>query len=142
MGDALARMGSRGLGRLPVVSREDPYQLVGLLWREGISQAYTLALMRREEIQQRAQQFQNHHQAEAEFVQIPLSAEDDVIGKTVAEFAPSMPKHCVLVSIQRDGHVIIPHGDTVFQPGDQLTAFVHNQDAKQLFQSLHSPPKD
>ncbi len=47
----------------------------------------------------------------------------------------------VLVSIQRDGRVIIPHGDTVFQAGDQVTAFTHIQDAKKLFHCLHGPEK-
>ena len=141
MGDALARMGSRGLGRLPVVAREDPYQLLGLLWREGISQAYTLALSRRVEIQQRTKQVQNHYANEAEFVEIPLMADDKAVGKTVEEIAPSMPTDCVLVSIQRDGRVIIPHGDTVFQAGDLVTAFARNHDTKQLFRCLHNPGK-
>lgn len=137
MGDALARMGSRGLGRLPVVAREDPYQLLGLLWREGISQAYTLALTRREEIQGRAKRLQNSYADGVEFVEIPLYADGCAIGKTVAEFSRTMPKDCVLVSIQRNGRVIIPHGDTTFQTGDVVTAFVHNQDAQALYRCFH-----
>lgn len=137
MGDALARMGARGLGRLPVVAREDPYQLVGLLWREGISQAYTLALTRREEIQQRARQLQNHYEAEGEFVEIPLVADDGAVGKTVQEISSSMPQDCVLVSIRRDGRVVIPNGNTVFQAGDLVTAFVRDQEAKELYRCLH-----
>jgi CIC family chloride channel protein len=137
MGDALARMGSRGLGRLPVVSREDPYQLLGLLRREGISRAYTLALTQRAEIQQRTKQLQIHDYEEAEFVEITLVPNDNAVGKTVEKIAPSMPKDCVLVSIQRDGRVIIPRGDTVFQAGDLVTAFVRNQEAKVLFICLH-----
>lgn len=133
----MARMGSRGLGRLPVVSREDPYQLLGLLWREGISQAYTLAITRREEIQERTQQIRNHFEANAEFVEIPLTADDRAVGKLVAEFAPTLPKDCVLVSIQRDGRVIIPRGETRFQAGDLVTAFVSKQEAKHLFECLH-----
>lgn len=139
MGDALARMGSRGLGRLPVVAREDSYQLLGLLWREGISQAYTLALTRREEIQQRTKRLQNNYEEEAEFVEIPLVVGDKAIGKKVKEIDSSMPKDCVLVSIQRNERVIIPRGDTVFQAGDLVTAFVRNQEAKGLFHCLHGP---
>ena len=47
MGDVLARMGTRSLGRLPVVARDDPHQLVGLIWREAIANAYKLGLARR-----------------------------------------------------------------------------------------------
>ena len=139
MGDALARMGSRGLGRLPVVAREDPYELVGLLWREGISQAYTLAITRREEIQERTRQIRNRYEEETAFVEIPLTAEDNAIGKMVAEFSPVLPKNCVLVSIQRDERVIIPRGDTRFQAGDRVTAFVGKEEAKQLFDCLRNP---
>jgi len=141
MGDALARMGSRGLGRLPVVAREDPFHLLGLLWREGISQAYTLALTRREEIEQRAKRLKNHYEAEAEFVDIPLVEGDRVVGKSVQECSSSMPTDSVLVSVQRDGRIIIPHGDTIYMAGDLLTAFVRKQDAKELFDCLHGPKK-
>ncbi len=139
MGDALARMGSRGLGRLPVVAREDPYQLMGLLWREGISRAYTLALTRREEIQQRTKRLKKHYEGEAEFVEIPLVSGDSAVGKTVVSYAEFYPKDCVLVSIQREGRIIIPHGDTIFQVGDLVTAFVRKQDAVKLFECLHGP---
>jgi CIC family chloride channel protein len=139
MGDALARMGSRGLGRLPVVAREDPYQLLGLLWREGISRAYALALTRREEIEQRTKRLQKHYEEEAEFVEISLVSGDSAIGNTVESYSSFYPKDCVLVSIRRDDRTIIPHGDTVFQTGDQVTAFVRKQDAVKLFQCLHGP---
>ncbi|MGB3717785.1 MAG: chloride channel protein [Candidatus Promineifilaceae bacterium] len=140
MGDALARMGSRGLGRLPVVARDDPYHLLGLLWREGILQAYTLALTRRDEIQQRAKRLHKKYEG-VDFVEIPLTLDDKVVGKTVAGISPSLPKDCVLVSIQRDGRVIIPHGDTVFQARDVVTAFIRDQDTKQLFHCMHGPEK-
>jgi CIC family chloride channel protein len=139
MGDTLARMGSRGLGRLPVVSRSDPYQLLGLIWREGITDAYNLALARRAEIQHRTNRIQRNYKEEIEFVDIPLATDDKVVGKTVADIATNMPKDCVLVSIKRDGIMMIPHGDTVFQAGDQVTAFVRHQDAKKLFSCLHGP---
>ncbi|MBD2103770.1 chloride channel protein [Leptolyngbya sp. FACHB-261] len=43
---ALKRMGSRGLHQLPVVSREEPSQVVGLLSREDILLTQSLALTR------------------------------------------------------------------------------------------------
>jgi Trk K+ transport system NAD-binding subunit len=116
-------------------------QLIGLLRREGISRAYTLALTQRAEIQQRTKHLQIHDYEEAEFVEITLVPTDNAVGKTVEKIAPSMPKDCVLVSIQRDGRVIIPRGDTVFQAGDLVTAFVRNQEAKVLFISLHGSEK-
>jgi CIC family chloride channel protein len=137
IGDALSHMGTKGLGRLPVVSREDPYHLLGILWRSDIIRAYNLVLTRRAGIQNSTRQIEHQHQEPTEFVDIHLSPTDKVIGKTVAEIAQNIPKDCVLVSIQRDGRVIIPHGDTSFQPGDRITAFVRVQESDKLYQCLH-----
>ncbi|HSH02861.1 MAG TPA: chloride channel protein [Anaerolineae bacterium] len=139
MGDALARMGSRGLGRLPVVSRQNPYHLLGIIWREGITNAYNLALTRRNAIEKRTHHVQNKYEDEAEFVEIPIGPNDNVIGQTIAQVASNMPKDCVLVSIRRDGILMIPHGDTTFQAGDLITAFVYPKDTQKLFNCLHLP---
>lgn len=137
IGDALASMGSRGLGRLPIVSRDDPYHLLGILWREDIIRAYNMALTRRAAIQHRTTRIKRRYQETTEYIDIILSSDDRVVGETVGEVAEFMPKDCVLVSIQRSGRVIIPHGDTIFQAGDQITAFVRIQEAQKLYQCLH-----
>ncbi len=142
MGDALARMGPRGLGQLPVVSRADPYKLLGFVRRADITRAYDLALTRRVEIQQKTKKIEREFVEETEFVDIALVEGDKVVGKSVAEIAPKLPDDCVLVSILRDGSLLIPHGDTAFQAGDQVTAFIRSQDAKQLFHALHGPDGD
>ena len=64
-----------------------------------------------------------------------------MVGKKVKEIAPIMPRDCVLVSIRRNGRVVIPQGDTVFQAGDLVTAFVRDHAAKELFHCLHGPEK-
>ena len=46
----------------------------------------------------------------------------------------------MLVSIERDGRVIIPHGDTVLHAGDRLIAFTRTQDADALYRCLHHNP--
>jgi CIC family chloride channel protein len=139
MGDALRRMAPRGLGRLPVVSREDPYQVVGVVRRTDISRAYNLALTRRVEIQQKTENMQRQYAEGTEFVDVALVDGDKVVGKTVAEVAANLPEDCVLVSIERNKNVVIPHGDTVFRAGDKVTAFIRTEDAAQLYQCLHGP---
>ena len=94
-------------------------------------------MSRRAEQEQKARPAHHFSDEAAEFVDIRLVAGDNCVGKTVAQFAPSLPKDCVLVSILRDGQIIFPHGDTVLQADDQVTAYVRNQDAKQLFHCLH-----
>jgi H+/Cl- antiporter ClcA/CBS domain-containing protein len=44
--DALDRMGARGLHQLPVVERDNPHQVLGVLEQEGIALACTLAATR------------------------------------------------------------------------------------------------
>jgi len=137
IGDALARMSPRGLGRMPVVSREDPYKLLGIVRRADIVTAYDLALTRRAGIQHQTQRAQLHSREIMDFVDIHLSVGNPVVGKNVAELSPVLPTECVLVSITRDSRVIIPNGNTVFQAGDRITAFTRHQDVKNLFRCLH-----
>jgi H+/Cl- antiporter ClcA/CBS domain-containing protein len=44
--DALDRMGARGLHQLPVVKRDNPYEVVGILEQEGVELACSLATTR------------------------------------------------------------------------------------------------
>lgn len=138
IGVALSRMGTRGLGRLPVVLREDPYRLVGLIGRQDIIRAYDLALTRRDEIQHRAERMRQLQQEDGtEFVDVYLTEGDTAVGQDIKSVARALPGDCVLVSIERDGRVIIPHGDTVLRAGDRVTAFTRVQDADALYGVLH-----
>ncbi|MHB8625493.1 MAG: chloride channel protein [Aggregatilineales bacterium] len=51
--EALALMGKRDLGRVPVVAEDDPGRAVGLLRRRDVVRAYDMALSQRVEEQQR-----------------------------------------------------------------------------------------
>jgi CIC family chloride channel protein len=129
-------MGVRGFGRMPVVSREDPYHVLGLIRREDIIKAYDMALTRRAEMQRLIQEEQARSDEGTEFVEIILAPDDEAVNKQVSEIGTNLPTECILVSIKRDGRVLIPHGDTVFQPGDHIVAFTRSQNAEQLFRCL------
>jgi CIC family chloride channel protein len=136
MGEALTRMARRGLGHLPVVSRDDPNHLLGLIRREDIIRAYNLALARRAELQHRARRMQLRNLDGTEFVDLTLKAGDRAVGQAVQNIASLMPDECILISIRREGRVIIPHGNTIFQPGDHITAFIRSKDAEALHSCL------
>lgn len=138
IGDALSKMGTRDLGRLPVVDKENPYSLLGMINRQDIIRAYNLALSRRNEMRDRMGRMQQLGEIdETEFVDIYLNEGDPAVGRSLQNIAPNLPVDCVLISIERNGRVTIPHGDTIFQVGDHITAYTRHDDAVELFRSLH-----
>lgn len=139
IGHALARMAPRGLGRLPVVSQDDPTHLLGIVRRSDIIRAYNVALARRAEIQHRTKRMQLRNLDGTEFYEVTLPDDSQAIGMTVKEIARRLPDDCVLVSIRRKGVILIPHGSTVLQPGDQVTAFVRTQVAEDVFGCFEGP---
>lgn len=142
IGDALNKMSQRGYGRLPVVSREDPEHLLGLIQRRDIVESYKIALTKRAEIQHRTQRMKIRNIDGTEFVEIILKENSPATGKTVGEIANALPNECILISIRREGNVLIPHGDTELQRGDQLTAFIRSKDVEKLYESLSHADKN
>ncbi len=119
VGTALRRMAPHDLSRVPVVSREDPRRLVGVVRRNDIVRAYEVGVVRREEARRRADAVETVRDSHAEFLDIPIAPDSAVIGKTVAEL--KLPRAAVLVSIRRGDELIIPHGDTRLLAGDVVT---------------------
>lgn len=133
MSAALRRLSVRGVGRLPVVDRNDPTRLLGAVRRADIIRAYNIALTRRAELQHRAERMRLQKVDHTEFLDVELKEDSPCVGCTVGELAPRFPQEMVLVSIRRaNGQVVIPHGNTVFQPGDRITAFVDTAAVAQL----------
>lgn len=60
-----------------------------------------------------------------QFLEITLPANSQAIGKTIAELG--IPRSAVLVSIQREGEVIIPRGDSVLHVGDVVTTLCERE---------------
>jgi CIC family chloride channel protein len=119
---ALKRMSTRDLGRLPVVSRKDERQLVGMIRRGDIVRAYNLAIARRIEVQERQERLKLGRLINTEFVDFELAPESPVVGHKVGELP--LPHDCLLVSIRRGRGVIIPRGDSTLQAGDRVTLLV------------------
>ncbi len=60
------------------------------------------------------------------------------VGKAVRDLA--LPDACGLVAVIRKGQLIIPHGDTVLQPVDEVVAIVHASNAARLARLLGPQP--
>jgi trk system potassium uptake protein TrkA len=60
-----------------------------------------------------------------------------VVGKSLREL--SLDNECVLVAVLRKGQLIIPRGDTVLQPVDEVIALVHSTKMGKLAALLGEP---
>ncbi len=68
------------------------------------------------------------------FVELEIPPDSPVVGRRLDEV--TLPRDCVIVAIRRGRRILIPHGDTVLEPGDRVTAFVEVEDEDALRESL------
>ncbi|MDX1389683.1 MAG: chloride channel protein, partial [Acidobacteriota bacterium] len=128
----LRRMAPRDLSRLPVVSRDDPGTLLGVIRRNDIVRAYDLGLARRGRDAARVPpEIQRAGQVDA--VEIEVTPYSRCVGRSVAELGPDLPEDCLLISIRRaDGQVIFPHGNTIMRVGDRIVAYARKDRLEEL----------
>ncbi|MCB9129712.1 MAG: chloride channel protein [Anaerolineales bacterium] len=137
MADALHRLSVRGIGRLPVVSRKDHNMLLGAVRRSDILRAYNIALTRRADVQHRTARMRLRNVDHTEFIELEVASDSRCVGSRIQDLADSLPHDAVLVSVRRaNGEVIIPHGDTILESGDQVVAFADEDAARQLADRL------
>jgi CIC family chloride channel protein len=118
---AIQKMAPRDLGRLPVVSRNEPGRLIGLISRSDILRAYDVAMVRK----QRGQLLTDHavlrREKKNDFIEVRLRSGDHAIGRQLKDL--ELPREVNAVSVERDGELLIPKGDTTFAAGDVVTLF-------------------
>jgi CIC family chloride channel protein len=134
LGEVLIRMSTRGVGRLPVIDRDDPTRLLGMVRRADVIQGYQVGLMYRAELQHHAKKVKLRNIDGTEFLEITLDPTSHWVGCELSSLARELPNNCVLVSIRRGTQVIIPKGYTIFEAGDQITAFVGSKDIHHVAQ--------
>ena len=121
MWKALRRLGSRNIGRLPVVEEEGSRKLVGMVRRSDIVRAYTRAITKRAHQQHRAEVERLGRLDSTSFEHIELTTESPVVGQQIQEI--SLPQNCLIVSVRRGRKLRIPRGNTTLQSGDRLLVF-------------------
>lgn len=124
LADALERMSQRDLGRLPVVDRENPRHLLGILRRVDVIHAYSIALSRRTEkrLREHSYRLDAFTPTGVDVTEIKVEAGSVVDGKSMSEI--QFPAESVIASVQRGRKVLIPHGSTRLTAGDVLIAVV------------------
>ena len=136
LSDAIQRMATHNVTNLPVVKRESPERITGVIRRRDIVKAYKIALARRVSGQTDFDRPPTQRADEMRFVVIEITPGCYSAQKTVAELAPRLPYDCVVVSIRRHGSLLIPHGDTKLQPDDLINVFVRRVDEAKLRRCL------
>jgi len=133
IGAVLKRMGTRGVGHIPVVSRQNPRRLIGWIWNHEIIRAYNIAVARRSELRLRAQAMQPDSVVEGmRMLDVHLAEGDPSVGLALKDLHDALPENCLFISIHRDGRTIIPHGNTMLRAGDRVTVLIDNQAADSL----------
>lgn len=127
IGAALRRMSVRDIGRMPVVSRENPKLLVGLLRRSDAIRAYDIALKRHTLLRHRAQQVRLGTFSGVDVQEIVIQPGAECDGRAVRDVA--WPRDCVIASVRRGSSLFIPRGGTILKAGDALV-FVADGEAR------------
>jgi CIC family chloride channel protein len=137
IGDALRRMAPGEVGRLPVVSRDDPKKVVGLLRRTDLVRAYDAALSRRAAARQRAAQTRIGILGGVEIEETLLEKGAPAAGRVLKDM--SWPPQCVIATIRRHHRLVVPRGETRLEAGDVLL-LVGDRKAREAAQQLCKKP--
>jgi CIC family chloride channel protein len=136
---ALKRLGTRDVGRLPVVDRQNPRRLVGLIRRSDIVRAYRVGISRRLDLQERADKLRLGRLTGTEFIEIRVEPGSPQAGRQVRELP--LPQECLLTTARRGDKVILLHGDTRIQEGDHLVALADPDCARSLVEIFRPAPE-
>lgn len=136
---ALKRLGTRDVGRLPVVDRQQPHRLLGLIRRSDIVRAYQVGIGRRLDLQERADRLRLGRLTSTEFVEVVVKPGSPVSGKQVSEL--TLPDDCLLTTARRGNKVILLHGDTKIREGDHIVALADPVCVQKLM-TVFEPEKD
>jgi CIC family chloride channel protein len=133
--NAINKMAPRHLARLPVVSRANDKKLVGLISRSDILRAYDVGIMKKQQDQHVHDRMTLRKITGVEIIEVVVEAGGAAAGKTLARMR--LPHNTNVVSIERDGVVLIPEGATQFEPGDRVTILCKNiktQSVRRIFE--------
>lgn len=133
---ALERMAVLGVGRLPVVSEDDPGRLVGMFRREDAVHAYHEALTANTDVELHRARLAQRTDPGAGYYEFRIPPGSMADGRSIREVA--WPEGSTLVSIRREREVEVPSGDTVLRSGDVVTAFGTSASKDRMIERLNA----
>jgi CIC family chloride channel protein len=127
---AIQKMAPRDLARLPVINRDGSGRLVGLISRSDILRAYDVAIVRKQRGKMLEKDVSLREETDNVFADLCLQPGDASIGRKLRTL--ELPKDVNVVSVEREGVIIIPRGDTRFAVGDIVTVFGKKEVIRQV----------
>jgi CBS-domain-containing membrane protein len=132
--DALHHFGALDAGGIPVLSRGNPQRLLGMLWHSDIICAYSRACQDFQEHLDYLERIQLEQALETHTIEITLNNRHGAVGHTLRELR--LPRECVIVSVRRGRHQLIPRGYTRLLSGDRLIALATEAGEEALIRCL------
>jgi CIC family chloride channel protein len=139
IGIALQKMSQHDIGRLPIVSPDNPSHLLGILRRSDIIRAYELAIARRAELRHRSNKIQLGVLNNSQIQEITIHTGSACANKVIQSIP--WPQGCIITGIRRGTQTIIPHGNTHLRPGDTLIVLGEPHEINSI-QALASQPAE
>ena len=135
---AIKKMAPRDLARLPVVSRSSEATLIGLISRSNILRAYDVGIVRKQRGQLLDDNMVLRKEEQNVFVEVRLQTGQQAVGVCLKDLG--LTEAVNVVSIERDGILHIPKGDSRFAAGDIVTLFAKKEAVELATQQFHHGP--
>ncbi len=113
---AIRSMGTRDVGRLPVVAGD---KILGMVGRHDIMRAYNTAIARKLEHQHQTERIRLNTLTGAHIIELRVEDGASVDGKQIS--AVEWPPESVVAAVFDHQKLIVPHGNTEIHAGDMLT---------------------
>ena len=75
---------------------------------------------------------------DARLIEVTLADDSPAAGRSIVDLGLS--RHCSIVAVVRERHVVVPRGDTVLGPGDEVLALVTDESDGELRRALVGAP--
>jgi len=124
LSEAMQLFADHDVGRLVVVDPARPDRPVGVLTRADVVHAYAWLVVSATGEEARTAALRLDVPG-ARFVSFTLRPDAPVAGLPLRKV--ELPEECLLVSVQHDTQLLIPHGDTQLKAGDRVTVLAKEQ---------------
>lgn len=126
---AIRVMSQRDVGRLPVVKR-GTRQVVGLIGRHGVVRAYNVAVQRKVQDQHTQERVRLNTLTGGHAYEFYVETDSPMIRRRIQDI--NWPPESVVASIERNGRLVIPHGDTALEADDLVVVVADPSAAEEL----------